>query len=383
MRGCPRVQRRIGFARGRARRAAAHRPARGGYSKPAEEVSRMSGLSNLLIPAVLFFALGFLAQLARSDLRFPPDLTKALSIYLLVSIGIHGGYELARADLGMALNSILWALILGFTLPVVGYYLLVLSRRLDAMNAAAIAAHYGSVSAGTFLTAIAYLESAGIPYESYPLIMLAIMESPAIIVGLALAAWARRQMAQNALHAGTEGKLAPAGGPGGSGNGHMREIVREAFTNGSVVLLLGAMAIGAISSPTAVEALKPFVGDIFMGALCLFLLDMGMEAGRRIGDFRRVGLFLVAFGITMPLIGGVAGVAVGHLILGFGVGGTLLVAVLGASASYIAVPPAMRLAIPEANPSLYLTLSLGITFPFNVVFGIPLYHWLSRLVVGA
>jgi len=331
----------------------------------------MSSLSNLLLPPVLFFALGFLARLIKSDLRFPPDLASLLSIYLLVAIGLHGGFELGTAELGTALASVLWALGLGIVLPLLGFGLLMATRRVDGLNAAAIAAHYGSVSAGTFLTAIAYLGNLGLDYERYPLIMLAVMESPAIVIGLVLATWMRRRA--------TGGRPAPGSEP----DVRFSELVHEAFTNGSVVLLIGAMAIGAVASPKAVTSLDPFVSGIFMGMLCLFLLDMGMEAGRRFGDFRRVGVVLGAFGLLMPLIGGTIGVAVGHYGLGFGVGGTTLVAVLGASASYIAVPPAMRLAVPEANPSFYLTLALGVTFPFNVVVGIPLYHHLAELVVAA
>lgn len=332
----------------------------------------MSQLSNLLIPAVLFFALGIIARLIKSDLRFPPDLAKILSIYLLVSIGLHGGFELGKAELGTALASILWALALGFLLPIAGFGLLIATRRVDPLNAAAIAAHYGSVSAGTFLTAIAYLGNQGIEYERYPLIMLAVMESPAIVVGLLLATWSRKRA-----------KAAEEGPRPSSDNGHLAELVREAFTNGSVILLIGSMIIGALASEKSIHALEPFTTDIFMGMLCLFLLEMGMEAGHRFGDFRRVGAVLSAFGILMPLVGGVIGVLVGHYALGFGVGGTTLVAVLAASASYIAVPPAMRLAVPEANPSFYLTLALGVTFPFNVVVGIPIYHYLAQVAVGA
>lgn len=332
----------------------------------------MSGLQNLLVPAVLFFALGFLARVIKSDLRFPPDLAKMLSIYLLVSIGIHGGYELSQAELGTALNAIFWAMVLGLTLPVIGYALMRATGKVDALNASAIAAHYGSVSAGTFLTAIAYLQSIGLEYDSYPVIMLAVMESPAIVIGILLAAWSRRQTQA------ASGVTRDATGPFG-----VSKLLHEAFTNGSVVLLLGSMAIAAIATPTSLDKIKPFVDDIFMGVLCLFLLEMGMEAARRIADFRRVGWVLVAFGIVMPLIGGALGTLVGAYALGFGVGGTTLVAVLAASASYIAVPPAMRLAVPEANPSFYLTLSLGVTFPFNVVIGIPLYHRAAEMLIGA
>jgi hypothetical protein len=338
----------------------------------------MSAFSNLLIPAVLFFALGFIARAIKSDLRLPQDLAKMLSIYLLMAIGLHGGYELGKADITTAFNAILWALVLGFTLPLIGYGLLMLTRRVDRMNAAAIAAHYGSVSAGTFLTAIAYLDNLNITYETYPVIMLAVMESPAIIVGLLLASWSRQKL----VVAGSGGGAAVATMDNDNAQGHFGKLMHEAFTNGSVVLLIGSMAIGAISSSSSMQKLFPFIDEIFMGVLCLFLFEMGMEAARRIREFRKVGTVLIAFGLIMPLIGGVIGVAVGYYVLELSIGGTTLVAVLGASASYIAVPPAMRLAVPEANPSFYLTLALGITFPFNVLVGIPLYHHLATMAAA-
>ena len=325
----------------------------------------MFSFSNMLIPAILFFALGFLAQLVRSDLKFPSELTKSLSIYLLVGIGLHGGIELAKIDVGSAIGAVVAALSLGFALPIIAYLILSQALRVDRLNAAAIAAHYGSVSAGTFVTAVAFLDAQQIAYESYPVIMLAIMESPAIIIGLLLANLARN-----------------GGNGGGQRQQVSRELLHDAFTNGSVVLLLGSMLIGAIAQPASLGKILPFYDTLFMGALSLFLLDMGMEAARRIGDFRQAGLSLVIFGIVMPLIGAAIGIATGHWILGFGVGGTLLVAILAASASYIAVPPAMRLAIPEASPALFLTLSLGVTFPFNVMVGIPLYFAAAKWIVG-
>ncbi len=338
----------------------------------------MSSFSNLLIPAVLFFALGAIARIIKSDLRFPPDLAKVLSIYLLMAIGLHGGYELAKADLGTAINAIVWALILGFSMPIVGYLVLIMTRKVSPMDAAAISAHYGSVSAGTFLTAIAFLDSSGVEYESYPLIMLAVMESPAIIVGLLLAAWARKQIAAG----NTAGGVSVDDLDNDASKSNFSHLLKDAFTNGSVVVLIGSMVIGAISQPSGIEKIKPFIDDIFMGVLCLFLFEMGMEAARRIKEFKKVGAVLGVFGVVMPLAGGFVGALVGHEMLGFSVGGTTLVAVLGASASYIAVPPAMRLAVPEANPSFYLTLSLGITFPFNVLIGIPLYYWFATYLAG-
>ena len=312
-------------------------------------------LTGLLVPPLLFFALGATAQGCRSDLKFPADLSRALSIYLMIGIGLHGGAELVHAEFATALQSVMAALAMGVGLPLIAYFALTSVLRIDGLNAAAIAAHYGSVSAGTFLTAVAYMQSRDIAFESYPVIMLAVMEAPAIIIGLVLAQRARRK----------------AGATGGHGN--IGTAFAKAMTHGSVVLLFGTMAIGALLSEKSLATIMPFYQTIFMGALCLFLLELGMDAAKRLEDFWRVGWRLAAFGVVMPLVGGAIGLGIGHGMLGFGPGGSTLVAVLAASASYIAVPPAIRLTVPEANPSLYLTLSLGITFPFNVVIGIPLY----------
>ncbi|MBI3343981.1 MAG: sodium-dependent bicarbonate transport family permease [Gammaproteobacteria bacterium] len=322
-------------------------------------------LGGLLIPAVLFFALGMVAHLVRSDLKFP-ELAKGLSIYLLLGIGLHGGMELAKADLGAALEAVAAAFALGILLPLIAYAILRWLGHMDTLNSAAIAAHYGSVSAGTFLTTLAFLETQNITHETYPVIMLAIMESPAIIIGLLLAKLTRpRDSTSDADGGQTVGQL-----------------VHEAVTNGSVILLFGGIAVGAFALSDGLQKIMPFYDGIFMGVLSLFLLEMGMEAAKRIGEFRRMGMFLVGFGIIMPLIGAAFGLVTGHYLLGFSPGGTMLVAILAASASYIAVPSAMRLAIPEANPSFYLTLSLGVTFPFNVIVGIPLYWeaslWMAR-----
>lgn len=329
------------------------------------------GLDAILIPAILFFALGVFAKVIKSDLKFPEGLSKGLSLYLLIAIGLKGGAELANAELGLAIKSIFWAAVLGFLLPIIGYMLLRFRDRIDRMNAAAITAHYGSVSAGTFLTAVAFLEASGISHETYPIIMMVVMETPAIIIGLLLAAMARRQL-----------QLAENTGDGESPSVPWKSLLHEALTNGSVVLLLGAMVIGAVASPEAMEKVYPFSHEIFMGVLCLFLLDLGMEAARRMKSFKKVGGTLVAFGIIMPIIGGLIGIFVGATLLEFSVGGTLLVAILAASASYIAVPPAMRMGVPEANPSYYLTLALGVTFPFNVLVGIPLFYTIANWYIG-
>lgn len=320
-------------------------------------------LSSLLVPAILFFALGMFACLIKSDLKFPPDMHKMIVIYLLIGIGLHGGKELAASNLADAIPAVWAALGFGVGLPIIAYIILRWLGKIDPLNSAAISAHYGSVSAGTYMTAVAFLGGLGVTYEAYPVIMLAIMESPAIMIGLVLAGYSRRVMGG-----------AASGTPTKANKGMMKHLIIDAFTNGSILLLFGSMAIGASVSEASYHKIEPFFELIFMGALCIFLCDMGMEAGKRLSEFKSVGLFLVGFGIVMPLIGAACGLVVGHFILGYSVGGITLVTVLAASCSYIAVPPAMRLAVPEANPSFYLTLSLGVTFPFNVVVGIPTYY---------
>jgi uncharacterized protein len=267
---------------------------------------------------------------------------------------------------------VLAALVLGFTTPIIAFVWLHKLGKVGIYDSAAISAHYGSVSAGTFLVAVAFLDSMGQTYESYPLVMLAIMESPAIIIGLMLAVYARNQMA----------KLNTSETSSSKSNVSIKGLLHEAFTNGSVVLLIGAMLIAFVVPAENFKSVMPFYKEMFMGVLSLFLLEMGMEAARKINEFKKAGLVLMAFGIGMPLVGSIIGLMVGYYWLNFSVGGVFLVMVLTASASYIAVPPAMRMAIPEANPSYYLTLTLGLTFPFNVVLGIPLYYFIAKSVMA-
>lgn len=314
--------------------------------------------SNLLAAPLLFFVLGALSRSIRSDLALPRPLVQALSIYLLVGIGLHGGAELARAGLGAALAPSAAALALAVAIPLAAYALLRRALGLDGFNAAAIAAHYGSVSIATFLAAAAFVRARGDEYEAATVVMLALMEAPAIVIGLALAA---------RLRAAQPGKDAPRAGA----------ILGQTLSHGSVVLLLGSLAIGAFASRESLATVKPFFETLFMGALCLFLVQMGIDAVARMRDAKGVAVRLVAFGVLMPLASGAVGLAVAHYLLGFSVGGTTLVATLAASASYIAVPPAMRMGVPEASPSLYLMLALGVTFPFNLLVGIPLFHWIA------
>lgn len=325
----------------------------------------MNSFHNLLTPSIMFFGLGFIAQLIRSDLKLPAELTKSMTIYLLLSVGIHGGIELSHTTFSDAVPSVMVAIMLGISLSLIGYLIITKIGKIDPFNAAAIATHYGSVSAGTFLTAIAFLEAMHIDFEKYPIIMLAIMESPAIFIGLLLAAYLRRNQTINA-----ELK-----------NSSKSELIREAFTNGSIVLLVGGLLIGDMATEKSVKGILPFFDHLFMGVLCIFLLSMGMEAAKKLHDFKVAGKFLVCFGLLMPLFSGLLGIMIGVYLLNFSVGGATLVGVLAASASYIAVPPAMRMAIPEANPSIYLTLVLGVTFPFNVILGIPIYFSTANFLI--
>ena len=326
---------------------------------------QLNSFQSLLTPSIMFFALGFVAQLIKSDLKLPVELTKSITIYLLISVGIHGGIELSHATFLDAVPSIFAAIALGVLLPIIAYLIINKVGKIDHLNAVAIATHYGSVSAGTFLTAIAFLEALHIDFEKYPIIMLAIMESPAILVGLVMASYLRGKHLNNS----------------GAIQSNKSELIKEAFTNGSIVLLMGGLLIGDIATEKSIKTILPFFDHLFMGVLCVFLLSMGMEAGKKISDFKVAGKFLIFFGALMPLISGLIGVMIGAYLLDFSVGGSTLVGVLAASASYIAVPPAMRMAIPEANPSIYLTLALGITFPFNVVFGIPVYYSFANFLL--
>lgn len=323
-------------------------------------------LGNLLSPMVLFFLLGVAAALLRSDLEIPPAVGKALSLYLMLAIGFKGGVEIARSGFTEALVVLgITAVLLSFLMPVLAYGLLRVGTRLDGVNAAAVAAHYGSVSVVTFVAASAFLTDSGVAAEGYFVALLALMESPAIITGLLIA---RSGMAP-----------APGEKPRSLFSGH---VLREVLVGGSVLLLVGSLLIGMASGEKGMEAMAPFVVDPFKGILAVFLLDMGLIVARRLRDFHAMGPSPLAFGLYMPLIGAALGLALAWA-LGLDAAGGTLLAVLAASASYIAVPAAMRQALPEANPSIYVTLSLAITFPFNVVLGIPLYYSIAQRILPA
>lgn len=318
----------------------------------------MSIQANLLSPAVLFFVLGCVATLGKSDLKFPEPLYVALTIYLLVAIGLKGGASIAEAGVGRVWKPALVALGLGTVIPLWVYGVLRWMVGLRTVDAAALAAHYGSVSAVTYIAATNHLKQSGVGYEEYSSAFLAVMESPAIVVGVLL---------------GKMGMEAAGGGLGAT----LRRSLHEALLGRSVLLLVGAMLIGWLSGKRGMAATEAFFVAPFQGVLALFLLEMGMVAARRFGDLRQVGLKLVVFAILVPLVNGFLGAGVGAWV-GLSEGGTTLMAVLAASASYIAAPAAMRLSLPEANPTLYLTAALAVTFPFNITLGLPLYGVMAR-----
>jgi hypothetical protein len=310
--------------------------------------------SNILSPPVLFFFLGMLAVFVKSDLEIPPPLPKLFSLYLLFAIGFKGGIELIKSGVGQDVLLIITAAILMACLVPV-YTFFILKIRLDVYNAAAIAATFGSISAVTFITASSFLDELGIEFGGYMVAALALMESPAIIVGLLLV----KRFTANTNE-------------DGSSDFSWSEVLQEAFFNSSVFLLIGSLTIGFLTGEKGEKMLSPFTQEIFYGVLAFFLLDMGLVAAKRIKDVGKTGLFLVTFSILTPILNATIGVAIAKL-LNISQGDALLFSVLCASASYIAVPAAMRLTVPEANPSLYVTAALAVTFPFNIIVGIPLY----------
>jgi hypothetical protein len=312
--------------------------------------------ANLLTPAVLFFVLGLIGAIARTDLRFPESLYEGLTLYLLIAIGFKGGVALAEAGFGAVWLPALGALLLGSLIPLWTYPVLRGVGRLSTADSAALAAHYGSVSAVTFIAATNYLKAVQLPYNNFATAFLALMESPAILIGLLIARMASRQ-----------------GGP----TRPLKAVLHEALLGRSIFLLVGALVVGALCGPVGLVKVEAFFVAPFQGILALFLLEMGLVAGRRLGDLKRIGPFLIAFGVLVPVVNSCLGVLVGWT-TGLDLGTTTLLAVLSASASYIAAPAAIRVSLPEANPTLYLTAALAITFPFNITVGIPAYLAIAR-----
>ncbi|WP_071189541.1 sodium-dependent bicarbonate transport family permease [Trichormus sp. NMC-1] len=308
-------------------------------------------VSNILNPPVLAFFMGMLAVFLKSDLEIPAPIPKLFSLYLLFAIGFKGGVELVKSGISQeVIFTMLAAILMACLVPI--YTFFILKIKLDSYNAAAIAATYGSISAVTFITASSFLTQLGISFDGYMVAALALMESPAIVVGLILV------------------KLFTADESDREFN--WAEVLQEAFLNSSVFLLVGSLIMGLLTGEHGWTTLKPFTQDMFYGVLTFFLLDMGLLAAKRIKDLQKTGVFLILFAILIPIVNAGVGLIIAKLI-GMPQGDALLFSVLCASASYIAVPAAMRLTVPEANPSLYVSTALAVTFPFNIIIGIPFY----------
>lgn len=303
---------------------------------------------NPIDPVLLFFLLGLSAGLLRSELRMPGAIYDLVSMLLLLTIGLKGGVELARQPFGDLAVQALAVMAMGSLLPVVAFPVLRYLGRLPRADAASIAAHYGSVSVATYAVAVAWYTRHQIPFEAHMPFLLAVLEIPAIVVGILLARGWTRDM-------------------------RLGTVAHEVFLGKSIVLLVGGLLIGWAAGSDGLAPVKPLFFDLFKGVLALFLLEMGIITAAQFGSLRRCGAFLLLFGIGMPLFSSVVGMLLGHA-LGLSLGGVAMLATLAASASYIAVPAAMRISVPQANPTLSLAASLGVTFPFNVLVGIPLYH---------
>ena len=335
-------------------------------------------MQNLIDPAILFFIFGVLAGTVKSNLEIPPAISRFLSLYPLMALGLKGGFALSQSGLTAAVGiSLAAAVLLAIVIPLIGYT--VLRRFVSGFDAAAVAATYGSVSAVTFVTAVQTLENQGVPYGGHMAAAMALMESPAIILAVVLANSLRQKQAS--------GGVMPAGGGvalGGPATPHgasVGKILHESFTDGAQLLLLGAMVIGLITGEAGKEAMAPFSVDLFKGMLAFFLLDMGLMAARNLPQVKGQSPVLIAYAVIGPLVH--AGLALGlAMLLKLSPGDGALLMVLAASASYIAVPAVLRTALPEAKPALYFGLSLGLTFPLNIVLGIPVYLTVAQALLG-
>lgn len=321
-------------------------------------------IATILSPVVLFFVLGLVAALARSDMSIPEAFAKGIAIYLMMAIGLKGGFEMAKSGLNLEILGVMGAgVLLSFTMPLIAFILLRATTRLERIDATAVAAHYGSISIVTFVAVTQAVELAGLQSSGYLVAVAALMETPAIITALLI--YGRGRKKEKAVAGSEQGDL-----------------FREVALNASVVVLVGALIIGWITGAQGEEQVRAVFITPLQGVLCLFLLDMGLAAGRGLRQgWRSLQPSTIAFGVYMPLVGASLA-ALCAFVLGMPAGDAALLITLSASASYIAVPAAMRLALPQAKPSIYLTLSLGVTFPFNLTIGIPIYVMLGKFVSG-
>ncbi|MFN5222749.1 MAG: sodium-dependent bicarbonate transport family permease [Bacteroidota bacterium] len=312
-------------------------------------------ISNITNPTLLFFVLGIIAANVKSDLEIPPSSSKFISLYLLFAIGFKGGQELALTPFSSEiLYSIIFGVVVAALIPF--YTFFILKQRMSVSNAGAVAATYGSVSAVTFVAAATFLEGQGLDFGGHMVAIMALMESPAIIIGVILM-----------MRYDSEARS----------TGNLKDTIKHSFTNGSVLLILGSLVIGLIADTKQAEGIKPFTTDIFKGFLAIFLLEMGMVTAKRFSAFKQYGIFLSAFSIIIPAINGCC-IAWASSLVTDDIGNRFILAVLAASASYIAVPAAMRIAAPKADPGLYIPMALGLTFPFNITIGMPLYYALAQ-----
>ncbi len=308
-------------------------------------------IENLTNPALLFFVLGIIAVYVKSDLEIPPNSSKFISLYLLFSIGFKGGQELSHETFTIEIG---WSILFGIGISAIipFYTFFILKRKLNVFDAGAIASAYGSVSAVTFVTAVSYLESQQLSLHGHMVAIMALMESPAIIIGLVLISFFNKKESSTDIN--------------------ISAVIKHSFTNGSVLLILGSLVIGFLANDKQAEGIKPFTNDLFKGFLAIFLLDMGITSGRKLKSFFSFGIFPIVFAITIPLLNGCIFAILSSFITA-DVTNRFIFAVLAASASYIAVPAAMKITVPEANPGLYLPMALAVTFPINITVGMPLY----------
>ena len=335
-------------------------------------------MSNLLDPAILFFVFGVLAGLLKSNLEIPPAISRFLSLYLLMALGLKGGFALSHSGLNDKVGvTIAAAITLAIVIPLLGYC--ILRKFVSGFDAAAVAATYGSVSAVSFVTAVQYLENQQLPYGGHMAAAMALMESPAIIMAVFFANSLRQREVRDVV-AVSGGVAALQAGPAKSGVS-LAKVLHESFTDGAQLLLLGAMVVGFITGDSGKSAMQPFSGDLFKGMLSFFLLDMGLMAARNVFQIRGKSPIFLAYAVVGPLVHASLALGLAYL-LNLSVGDGALLMVLAASASYIAVPAVLRYALPEANPSLYFGLSLGVTFPLNIILGIPAYTAVAQAVLS-
>lgn len=345
-------------------------------------INERRNMQGFLDPAVLFFVFGALAGIAKSNLEIPPQISRFLSLYLLMALGLKGGFALAKSGFGGEVAiTLACAITLAIVVPLLGNQLL--KRFISGYDAAAIAATYGSVSAVTFITATQYLDMHQMAYGGHMAAAMALMESPAIVIAVLLANGVRQAATAATLPVMPNASGAAVQQLGGfpANSTPIGKLLHESFTDGAQLLLLGALVIGMLTGEAGAAAMQPFSGDLFKGMLALFLLDMGLLAARNAGGLKGKSPWIFMYAIVAPLVH--ASIALGFAwLFGVGLGNATLLMVLAASASYIAVPAAIRYAIPEANPSLYIGMSLALTFPFNLIFGIPLYAWAASMVLS-